>query len=71
MKYVGNCGAVIYWWDRSFKRTSKSEELLVGDDTEGILAVTDSDILPELNDLETEFTATVSKIQDINLESCF
>ena len=51
--------------------TSKSEELLVGDNTEAILAVTDSDILAELNDLETEFTATVSKIQDINSESWF
>ena len=51
--------------------TSKSEEILVGDDIEGILAVTDSDILAELNDLEAEFTATVSKIQDINSESWF
>ena len=50
---------------------SKSEELLDGDDTEGILAVVDNDILAEPNDLETEFAATVSKIQDINSESCF
>ena len=50
---------------------SKSEELLDGDDTEGILAVVDNDILAEPNDLETEFAATVSKMQDINSESCF
>ena len=50
---------------------SKSEELLDGDDTEGILAVVDNDILTEPNDLKTEFAATVSKIQDINSESCF
>ena len=58
-------------WDRSFKMASKSKELLAGDDIEGILAVIDSDILVESNDLETEFTATVFKIQDINSESCF
>ena len=28
-------------------------------------------MLAEPNDLETEFAATVSKIQDINSESCF
>ena len=50
---------------------SKSGELLAGDDTEGILAVIDNDILAEPNDLETEFAATVSKIRDINSESCF
>ena len=50
---------------------SKRDELLAGDDTEGILAVIDNDILAEPNDLETEFAATVSKIWDINLGSCF
>ena len=50
---------------------SKRDELLAGDDTEGILAVIDNDILAEPNDLETEFAATVSKIRDINSESCF
>ena len=50
---------------------SKSEDLLAGDDTEGILAVIDNDILAEPNDLETEFAATVSKIEEINSESCF
>ena len=50
---------------------SKSEELLDGDDTEGILAVIDNDILAEPNDLKTEFPSTVPKIQDINSESCF
>ena len=50
---------------------SKSEELVAGDGTEGILAVINNDILAEPNDLVTEFTATVSKIQEINSESCF
>ena len=50
---------------------SKSEELLAGDDIEGILAVIDNDIIAESNDLETELAATVSKIRDINSESCF
>ena len=50
---------------------SKSEELLAGNDIEGILAVINNDILAEPNDLETEFAATVSKIQEINSESCF
>ena len=50
---------------------SKSGELLAGDHIEGILAVIDNDILAEPNDLETEFAATVSKIQDINSGSCF
>ena len=45
---------------------SKSEELLAGDNIEEILAVIDSDILAELNDLETEFATTISKIQDMN-----
>ena len=33
---------------------SNSEDLLRGDDTEGILAAVVSDILAELNDLETD-----------------
>ena len=41
---------------------SKSEELLDGDDIEGIMAVKDNDILAEPNDLETEFAATVFKV---------
>ena len=50
---------------------SKREVLLAGDDIEGILAVIDNDILAKPNDLETAFAATVSKILDINSESCF
>ena len=50
---------------------SKSEELLDGDDIEGILAVIDNDILAEPIDLETEFAATVSKVQDINSGAVF
>ena len=50
---------------------SKSGELLAGDYIEGILAVIDTDILAEPNDLETEFAGTVCKIRDINSESCF
>ena len=50
---------------------SKSEEFLDGDDIDGILAVIDNDILAEPNDLETEFSTTVSKIQEINSEYCF
>ena len=69
LEYVEN--SRVYRGDRSFKRVSNSEELLAGDDIEGILPVIDSDILAEPNDLETEFGATVSKIQDIGSESCF
>ena len=58
MKYVENNGLVVYRADRSFKIASKSEELLADDGIIGILAVFDSDILAELNDLETEFAAT-------------
>ena len=36
-----------------------------------LLTVIDNYMLAEPNDLETEFAATVSKIQDINSESCF
>ena len=50
---------------------SKNEELLGGDDIEGILAVIDNDILAEPNDLETEFAATVSKVRDINSGAVF
>ena len=50
---------------------SKSAELLAGAEIEGSLAFIDSDILAEPNSLETEFAATVSKIQDNNSESCF
>ena len=50
---------------------SSSEELLGGDDIEGILAVINNGILGESNDLETEFAATVTKIRDINSESYF
>ena len=45
---------VVYWGDGSFKMASKSEELLAGDDIEGILAVIDNDILFEPNDLEIQ-----------------
>ena len=62
---------VVYRGDRSFKMVSKSAELLAGADIEGSLAFIDSDILAEPNSLETEFAATVSKIQDNNSESCF
>ena len=53
LKYVENSGVVVYQGDRSFKIASKSEELLAGDDIEEILAVKDSDILAEPNDLDT------------------
>ena len=43
----------MYGRHRSFKMASKSEEHLAGDNIEGILAVIDSDILAEQNDLET------------------
>ena len=71
MESVENSEVVVYWGDWSFKIASKSDELLAGDDIEGILAVIDNDILAKPNDLETEIAATVSKIQDINSESCF
>ena len=71
LKYVENSGVVVYRGDGSFQMASKSEELLAGDDTEGILAVIDNDILAERKDSEIEFTATVSKIQNINSESYF
>ena len=38
LKYVENSGVVVYRGDGSFQMASKSEELLAGDDTEGILA---------------------------------
>ena len=43
----------------------------MGDGIKGMLAVIDCNILADPNDLETEFAATVSEIQDINSESCF
>ena len=46
---------------------SKNEEVLAGDDIEGILAVIDSDILAEPNDLDIMFAAKASKIQGIIL----
>ena len=66
--YVENTGVVVCGGDRSIKMASNSEELLAGDGSEGILTITDSFILFELNNLETEFSATVSEIQDINSE---
>ena len=71
LKHVENSGVVVYLGNRSFKMVSNSEELLAGDDTEGILAAIDSDILAEPNDSETEFAATIFKIHYINSESCF
>ena len=62
---------LVYWGDRSFKMTSNSDKLLAGKGTEETLAVVDKDILIESNDLETEFTAKVSKTPDIHSESCF
>ena len=62
LKYVENSRVVVYQRHKSFKMASKGEELLAGNGNEGILAVIDSDALAEPNDLETEFTATVSKI---------
>ena len=50
---------------------SNSEELLASDDMERISLVIESYIFVEPNDLETEFAATVSKMQDINSESRF
>ena len=44
---------------------SKSEELLAGDHTEGILTAIDSDILAEPNELGNEFAIAVSETQDI------
>ena len=62
---------LVYWGDRSYKMTSNSDKLLAGKGTEETLAVVDKDILIESNDLETEFTAKVSKTPDIHSESCF
>ena len=71
LKYVENRKVVVYRGITSFKMASKSEEHLSGDDIEEILVVIDSDILAEPSDLEIEFAATVSKMQNINPESCF
>ena len=62
---------VVYQFDKYFKMASNTEELLASDDMERILLVIESDILAEPNDLEAEFAATVSKMQDINSESRF
>ena len=50
---------------------SNSEEPLAGNDIERVFLVIESDILAEPNNLEIEFEATVSKMHDINLDSCF
>ena len=72
MKLVENRDVfVVYQLDKYFKMASNSEELLASDDMERILLVIESDILAEPNDLEAEFAATVSKMQDINSESRF
>ena len=72
MKLVENSDVfVVYELDKYFKMASNSEELLASDDMERILLVIESDILAEPNDLEAEFAATVSKMQDINSESRF
>ena len=72
MKLVENSNVfVVYQLDKYFKMASNSEELLASDDMERILLVIESDILAEPNDLEAEFAATVSKMQDINSESRF
>ena len=54
MKYIENSGVLVYRRNQYFKMASNSEDLLRGDDTEGILAAVVSDILAELNDLETD-----------------
>ena len=72
MKLVENSDVfVVYQLDKYFKMASNSEELLASDDMERILLVIESDILAEPNDLEAEFAATVSKMQDINSENRF
>ena len=72
LKLVENSDVfVVYQLDKYFKMASNSEELLASDDMERILLVIESDILAEPNDLEAEFAATVSKMQDINSESRF
>ena len=72
MKLVENSDVfVVYQLDKYFKMASNSEELLASDDMERILLVIESDILAEPNDLEAEFAAAVSKMQDINSESRF
>ena len=62
---------VVYQLDKYLKMASNSEELLASDDMERISLVIESYIFVEPNDLETEFAATVSKMQDINSESRF
>ena len=48
-----------------------SEELLANDDIEGILAIADSYILTEANDLEIKFAVAFSKMQETNSQTCF
>ena len=68
-KYVENSYVlVVYYLDKYFKIASNSEELLSGDDMERILLVIETNIPAEANDFQN---ATVSKMQDINPESCF
>ena len=72
LKYVENSDDIIvYQLDKYFRMASNSEEPLAGHDIERVFLVIESDILAEPNNLEIEFEATVSKMQDINLDSCF
>ena len=54
LKYIENSGVLVYRRNQYFKLASNSEDLLRGDNTEGILAAVVSDILAELNNLETD-----------------
>ena len=54
LKYIENSGVLVYRRNQYFKMASNSEDLLRGDNTEGILAAVVSDILAELNNLETD-----------------
>ena len=72
LKYVENSDdIVVYQLGKHFRMASNSEEPLAGHDIERVFLVIESNILAEPNDLEIEFEATVSKMKDINLESCF
>ena len=71
LKYVENSDDIIvYQLDKYFRMASNSEEPLAGHDIERVFLVIESDTLAEPNYLEIEFEDTVSKMQDINLESC-
>ena len=61
LKYVENSEMEVYRKNRSFKMASNSEALLACENTEGILAAIDSDILAEPNELDNEFATVVSK----------